>query len=276
MKPTQLAILLILVAGVFLISGCRMVQEPTPTPDPAAQAAMAEDRIELVSTIWEAEYLGESDEPLMVLPDSKMTLSLLVERYAGFNGCNWFLGVYDIVSDELRFNTPATTAFLCEDEAVSTQAATYMSALVNTTNYAMEGENLVTFTVEDQRMLTFAPAVPVSFEGTLWTAKLLNDGDNSAQASSWEVTVNAYFENGKVTGFGGCNDFTADYTMDGNMISIMNLENPGNTCDKPKGINDIEDLYFNALQSVNTYDTLVASLLLSSDDGQTQILFGTP
>ena len=49
------------------------------------------------------ESFGDEDDSLAVLPDTKLTLNMLSERYAGYNGCNWFLGVYDVNGVELTF-----------------------------------------------------------------------------------------------------------------------------------------------------------------------------
>ena len=56
-----------------------------------------------------AESFGGPDEPLPVLPDTRLTVNYLVERYAGSGGCNWYLGVYSTDGSSLRMQTPATT-----------------------------------------------------------------------------------------------------------------------------------------------------------------------
>ena len=227
MKSAKPLIVLVAITAIALLAGCSVGEEPTPTPEPAEQLALAEQRVDLIGTLWEVESFGGEDDSLAVLPDTKLTLNMLVDRYAGYNGCNWFLGVYDVDGVELSLYTPATTAFICEDEAVSAQAATYSAALVNVTRYEMEGDKLVTYTVGDQKMATFIPAVPVAIEGTEWTAKFVNDGEGMAPASSYEYTVSAVFQDGKVAGNGGCNDYEADYVVDGDLVTISNITSAG-------------------------------------------------
>lgn len=264
-----------LLAAAMMLGGCRMV-EPAPTPSPAEQVEQAEERIDLIGTTWEVESFGESENPLPTLPDAKLTLNMLVDRYAGYNGCDWFLGVYDIEGDTLRYNTPATTATACEDIALSTQAATYMSALVNITQYELEDDKLLTYTVGDQQMATFIPADPVPLEGTAWTAKFVNAEDRMLMASSYDLTVSARFENGTLTGFGGCNDYEADYVIDGNQITISNIQSAEEECSEPAGASEIEAAYFAALEATTNYTELVASLIFTGADGQDLVLFGTP
>ena len=210
-----------------------------------------------------------------MLSDTKLTLNILADRYMGYNGCNWFLGVYDINGAELRFNTPATTADICEEEAISAQSATYMSALVNITRYEMDGEKLVGFTVGDQKMATFIHSEPLPLEGTAWTAKFVNDGEDPRQIY-YEISVSALFENGKVTGSAGCNDYEADYVIDGDKITISNIQTPGAQCDEPAGVNDVESWYLAALENTAAYDELAASLVLADAEGQALVLFGSP
>jgi heat shock protein HslJ len=275
MEQTKVLILAVVLATLLVLAGCRMV-EPEPTPEPEEQLAMAEQRIGLIGTSWEVESFGGNGDTLPVLPDTKLTLNMVVERYAGYNGCNWFLGVYDVDGEGIRFNTPAMTAFICQDEAVSSQAATYSSSLVNITRYEMEGDKLVTYTVGDQKMATFFPAEPVAIEGTKWTAKFVNDGERMTPASSYEFTVSAVFENGKVKGNGGCNDYEADYVVDGDTITISNITSAGAECTDIPGANNVEAWYFAALEATTNYAALVTSLVFMDAEGNDQIFFGTP
>lgn len=268
---------LIVVAVLFslaLVAGCG--EEPTPTPSPAEQVELAAERAELIGSSWQVESFGGEDDSLAVLPDTKLTLNMLADRYAGYNGCNWFLGVYDVNGEELRFNTPAITSFICEDEDVSAQAATYSSALVNITRFEMDGDKLVTYTVGDQKMATFVPAEPAAIEGTAWTAKFVNDGEDLVAASTYEFTVSAVFQDGKVTGNGGCNDYEADYVVDGNSVTISNLVSGTEECTDVAGSSQVEQWYFASLAATQTYDALVTSMVFSDGEGNPQVFFGTP
>ncbi len=98
--PRSIWLTNVFAALLVFVAGCRTV-DATPTPSPAEAAvdavAMAEELVAaypLAATAWDLDYFGPPDEPLPMLPDSRATVTFFWDRYAGFDGCNWFLGVY--------------------------------------------------------------------------------------------------------------------------------------------------------------------------------------
>ena len=275
MKRIRYIPIVVVIATVIVLSGCSMA-EPEPTPSPAEQAELVVERVGLIGTNWEVESFGETEDNVTVLPETKLTLNMMVERDAGYDGCNWFSGVYDSVAPELKFYPPARTAFICQDSDVSAQASTYSSALINITHYEMDGDKLVTYTVGDQKMVTFVPAQPVEIEGAEWTAKFVNDGQHMTPASAYEFTVSAVFENGKVTGNGGCNDYEADYVVDGDAVTFSNIVSAGVECTDYPGSNNVEKWYFAALEETTNFYPLITSMIFTGSEGQDTVFFGTP
>ena len=168
---------LIFVAALLLAlaAGCRTA-EPEPTPNPAEAEATAETAVEefvaaypLAPTAWDLDYFSTPEEPVSMLPNTRASVTYFWERYTGFDGCNWFLGVYSATAEgELRMHTPASTLNLCGPEELFEQSALYNSSLLNVTEYLLEGEQLIANTVDDQRLLTFNSAKPVPMPGTEW------------------------------------------------------------------------------------------------------------
>ena len=118
-KQTWRSMWLIFVVAVLLAlaAGCGM-SEPEPTPGPVEAGATAVGAVEelvaaypLAATAWDLDYFGPPEQPLPILPDTRATVIYFWERYAGFDGCNWFLGVYEATAEgELRNMTPAQHA----------------------------------------------------------------------------------------------------------------------------------------------------------------------
>ncbi len=101
-----------------------------------------------------------------------------------------------------------------------------------------------------------------SFEGVPW---LLVSG---IDAPGWEhAAPSANFEGGTVTGFNGCNQFTAPYTLDGERLKIGLAASTMMACAPPGDA--VEQAYNAALEKVAKWkvedDRLV---LLSADDGE--------
>jgi hypothetical protein len=104
---------LMAVVLLALVAGCATA-EPVPTLAPAQAATAAEAAADelvaaypLAATAWELDYFGPPEQPLPMLPDTRATVVYFWERYAGFDGCNWFLGVYSATAaGELRNQMP--------------------------------------------------------------------------------------------------------------------------------------------------------------------------
>jgi heat shock protein HslJ len=287
----------LIVVLLTLATGCGPA-EPEPTPSPTEAVATAEAAVaELVaayplsSTAWELDYFGPPEQSLPMLPNSRATVLYFWDRYAGFDGCNWFLGVYEATTEgELRNQTPATTRNLCGPEELYEQSALFVSSLVNVTEYRLEGEQLIENTVDDQRLLTFNPAKPVAMPGTEWG---LGFWWRAADEQWFPVvpasaTTITFDEGGEASGSGGCNDYTVSYEGDLQIEKVMEAtdtyaELPTLTfgpiasqmvaCAEPEGIMDQEQGYFTVLSSVAYYFKLGGMLMLLDAEGAPLLLF---
>ena len=291
---------LTLVLAVLLVftAGCQML-EPEPTPSPAEAAAAVQAEVEsvvgayaLAATAWELAYFGPPEESLPALPDTRATVSYFWDRYAGYDGCNWFLGVYSATAEgELRMQTPTQTRNVCEPPEVYEQSATYMGALLNVTEYLIEGEQLVQNTVDDQRLLTQDPAVPVPMPGTEWDLAFWWNAEREqwAPVALESRTYLVLSEDGAASGSGGCNNYTVSYEGDLQIEKVMEstatyAELPALTfgpiaaqlaeCAEPEGIMEQEQGYFNALGSVAYYFKMGGMQMMLDAKGTPLLLFG--
>lgn len=84
------------------------------------------------------------------------------------------------------------------------------------------------------------------------------------------VTITAVFgSDGKITGSGGCNNYTAAYTVDGSSITI---ESPAATQMACAEIaNQQESEYFYLLEGTGTYEIRGDKLTIKDSSGQTTI-----
>ena len=170
-------------------------------------------------------------------------------------------------------NTPATTRIFCESEEVVRQEATYTTALVNVTEYRMEDDKLVAYTVDDQPLLTFIPAESVPLEGTTWELKLTWDGDRWVPVIPLS-SVTAQFEGDQISGTGGCNSYGAAIEREDNQLTIDTVEATEQACSDPNGVMDQESVYFSQLSSVVGYTVVGGTLALLNADGEAILLFG--
>ena len=279
-------------------AGCGSPQ-PEPTTAPAQAAAAASTAAQevvaaypLAATAWELDYFGPPEQRTPMVPNTRATVIYFWDRYAGFDGCNFFLGAYNATTEgELRMQTPARTYNQCAPEELEQQSLLYVSSLQNVTEYRLEGEQLIASTVDDQRLLTFNPAKPVPMPGTEWALTLWWFADDllwMPVVPSSKTTI-TFGEGGQASGSGGCNNYTVSYEGDLQIEKVMEAtdtyaELPTLTfgpvtaqfvaCAEPEGIMDQEQAYFTALGSVAYYFKLGGMLMMLDAEGTPLVVLG--
>jgi heat shock protein HslJ len=289
-----------LVVVLTLVASCGAPEEePAPTPNPTQAVATAEAVVQevvaaypIAATAWTVDYFGPPEEPYPMLPDTRATVTYFWDRYAGYDGCNWFLGVYSANAEgEMRNNTPSRTINICQPPELYDQAGLFVSSLLNVTEYALEGENLIENTVDDQRLLTLKPAPVVPMPSTVWELKFWwsEDREQWAPIVPASMTTITFDAEGQATGFGGCNDFTVTYEGDLQIEKVMEATDTyaelptltfGSitaqpvTCEEPEGIMEQEQGFYAALGSVAYYFKLGGMLLMVDAEGTPVMLLG--
>jgi heat shock protein HslJ len=86
----------------------------------------------------------------------------------------------------------------------------------------------------DGRLLAGCCRIPATpLEGPTW--RLTSTGDPASGASDARAPpVTARFEGGRVSGFSGCNRFTASYTRDGETLTVGSLAGTLMACPEPR------------------------------------------
>lgn len=270
-RPVFLAALTII---ALMLSGCRPVQAPTPTPPAEEQETQIASELPLVGTSWQVESFGRPEQDLTPIMGTRLTLNFGITRYAGDGGCNWFLGVYGADETSLRLRTPATTSARCDPPGVMQQEATYLSVLWNILAYRKDGERLLGYGVNDQLMLTFMPSQPVEFETTAWILRFQHNNRRMVPANP-QAQITAQFDAGQVNGSAGCSTYTAAYTLDNDQFVLSDLVTTQETCTEPAGVAQQEELFLTNMQSATRLIQTGGLLQLLSADGETLLAFGT-
>ena len=275
-------LLVIMSVCAFLLVGCLEIRPRDPEDQATATAEMIEEKVEdieaglsLAGTAWELDYFFEPDERLPVLPGTRLTTYFLVDRYGGFSGCNWYLGIYEADETELRMYTAAETPGICTPPAVMEQEATFKSAMVNVIEYELQDEQLIGYTTDKQRMLTYRPADAVSFEGTTWSLKFQWNGDRYVPSlPGSEVT--ALFEGDQLSGSAGCNDYSTTFERNEvtQSLSVGAIEATEQNCTVPEDVMSQESLYLENLSTVARYGQVGGMLILVDPEEVSVLIFG--
>jgi heat shock protein HslJ len=104
---------------------------------------------------------------------------------------------------------------------------------------------------------------PATLSSTTWKLGWFDDTNGVWSKVAEGSTITATFLNeGKVTGSGGCNGYSADFQL-GNesRIWFRRPEVPDHQCQAPTGVMSQESYYFTDLQSSETYSITNGQLL---------------
>lgn len=268
---------LLAVLLALLAAGCVARNDPEAQVTATTEmVAAVEAQRELAGTAWDVAYFFEPDEQVGLVPGTRLTTNFLADRYAGSSGCNWYLGVFSVDAGTLLLYPPAQTQVICADEAVNQQEALFTSTMANTIAYAFEGDQLVTYTSDNQRLITYNPAEPVPFEGTQWSVKFLAEEDEAISvAPGTEVT--ARFDAGRLTGSGGCNEYEAAYSADASGAMTISEIVPGSSvCSEPADVMEQETFFLQTLPTVVAYEQIGGMLLLFDEAGGPAVILGAP
>ena len=283
--------LLCLVFGV-VAAGCGSAATPTPTPNAVEVKATAEavtqaieDAYPLAPTAWDAVLFGQPATGVPPLPGTRASVIFFWDRYLGFDGCSWFMGVYSATMDgELHIETPLSTPHQCASDDLLEQSSLFTAYLLSATNYTREGDQIMISTVGDQQVLTLGPQPPLPMLGTEWELKF----GWVAEAARWHPvlldsqTTITFGKDGEASGLGGCNDYTVSYTGDLQIEKVIEATDSYAelptltfgpvaasmaTCDEPENIMDQEQSFFVALDSTAYYLKLGGMLILLDAEG---------
>jgi heat shock protein HslJ len=157
---------------------------------------------------------------------------------------------------------------LCAGEAIMQQEERYQAALIAAEAFTIENDTLIIHTTEGD--LSFTPAVPLPLEGVKWQSQgIVRDG---ALVSTWvDAEITATFADGRVTGAAGCNDYFANYEVDGQSLSIGDVGSTKMACDEERNQREAE--FLAALVDVTGYETDLTTLTLTDAEGQPLLIF---
>jgi heat shock protein HslJ len=188
-------------------------------------------------------------------------------RYRGFTGCNYFYGEYENIagSTALSFPSIAYTLQGCGGD-VGTMEDAVLDAIPLVVGHEIAEGDLTMLDENGAVLLAFCP-VPPSIEGTEWIVRLVDHG-NGLSSASGDLTL-SFGTDGRASGFGGCNSFTAFYHVLGDAIFIWGLQAGQDDCadEEEEG----EQLFFDALQEVSFFSACAAELWLRDEDGHPQV-----
>jgi heat shock protein HslJ len=117
---------------------------------------------------------------------------------------------------------------------------------------------------------TAIPAAPLSLTGTTWNLAWYDDtkGVWTKVVEGSSVTA-TFFNEGRVTGSGGCNGYSADFQLgDPQRIWFRRPEVPDHLCQTPNGVMSQESAFFTDLQWAESYSISDGQLVIFNKENK--------
>ncbi len=234
----------------------------------------ADAATDLEANKWQLiQYLDESGDTETLLDSSLIDLQLSDGKFSGSAGCNSYSGSYLTEGEKLTFTHPiATTMMLCP-EPVMEQERTYLQLLNQVDSYHIDDETLVLLNQKQEPVLKYAIQRPAELENTQWQAAAINNGRGGVVSSATTGLANAQFLDGKLTGNGGCNQYSAGYTVEDNIITIGPVMTTRKHCPEPENIMQQEQEYLQAITGTRIFTLDTSKLELRGEEGALQVRF---
>jgi heat shock protein HslJ len=240
--------------------------------EPESSQPMAVDLIEGLT--WQLQRQAVEGE-LAALPDD-LGVTLLMEggQAGGTGGCNRYFAGYTRDGDALSFGAIGSTEMYCE--GASDVEALYFANLATVASGFSTGGVLLMADAAGDVILEFTPAdvapLPVDgIEGVAWQLSEYLVGGDAVASVPAGVIVTLLLEDGIAGGSGGCNAYSADYTLDGSSLTFGPVSSTLMLCEGPGG--EVETAYFAALPLVTGWFADGSGLTLTTADGQALLRF---
>jgi heat shock protein HslJ len=209
------------------------------------------------------------------IPGTLVTLELSEGFVSGSDSCNEFSGSMPLANDgalNINFAGYARTDQGCGSPEILAQAELVIAVLEEATSYTLDGDRL---TISDAagNQLVFGPQPEVLLIGKTWNVPMLYtdlpdggiQGDALIEGTELTLTFN---EDGTLEGSAGCNAYEAEYTIEGESITVNVLLITAMHCPDPPGIMEQEMTFLDTLQALTTWEIGMNGLTLTTDDGR--------
>jgi heat shock protein HslJ len=223
----------------------------------------------LVGTSWSLTSYNNGKQALVsVLNGTVISANFSQDgNLSGSAGCNNYTATYELNGDQMSIGPAAATRKFCGETGVMEQEAAYLAALDKVASYQIEGEILTLFDASGTRYLIYTASKPVDLSSNDWNLIGYNNGKEAFVSVILDTAITASFgTDGKLSGQSGCNTYKADYTVDGEKISIGPAMTTRMFC-AGEGVMEQEMAYLQALERAATYKIEGETLTLFDAEG---------
>jgi heat shock protein HslJ len=213
----------------------------------------------LEGPVWRLRRLGQEQ----VDAGRGVTARFENGRVAGVSGCNQYTGRYERRGESLVLGPLAGTMMACPDPVMALEGA-FRGAFSGTVAYKTEGERLVV-TGAGGVTLLFEIEPPDTLEDGPWEVTGYDNGKQAVASPLLGTSLTMAFRQGRLSGSGGCNSYSASYTAHGERLTVGPAAATRKAC--PTDVMDQEERFLAALARVRTWRAQGGTLELRTETG---------
>ena len=235
--------------------------------DSAATASGAVAGTTLNGTSWVLSNYVDANASVTAVAVAALDFDADGSTLSGSTGCNSFGGKFKQDGSKLVITLGPTTLKACTDDAANKQEQAILEQLPLVASFT-GGQQLTLQDKSGSTVLVYKPGT-AGLEGTSWTGTGVNTG-SAVESNALTETITATFgPSGALSGFAGCNDYTATYKTSGSDgLTITAVATTRKACDESKSA--LEAQYTAALEKVATYSISGTTLTLRDSGGAIQ------
>jgi len=283
-KKVMLVLGYLLVALALVLAACGS-PTPEPTPEPPAAEPVEEEPPEIMQPIamwnsvseagtWVLMGYGDALNPTVVEPGTYVTIDFSAsdDAVSGSGGCNNYNTTYTADDQgNLTIKGPmASTMMACETGAE--QEGLFLGALEKVTGYALAEDGHLLLTYDSgavyEEQLNFVRGTPLV--STQWVLTGYGDPNNLTASQAGVMTTAVFASDGTLSGSGGCNQYSAGYTLQEGQIGISLPTSTLMACEVGM---EQEQAYLAVLENAGSYRLGLGALDLITADGTSMLRF---
>jgi heat shock protein HslJ len=196
-------------------------------------------------------------------PTTIATLELADGWISGSTGCNLFRAAYTVDSGSIAIGDLALTGLACDHARVD-QEEVFIQALRASARFEVSPEDLELLDLVGDTQMVFRSADELPLQGVTWSAVWFGEGTSPLDGTQISLVFRS---DGTLAGIAGCNEYLAQYRVDGNQLEMGTISGTEQACTEPPGVMTQETDYLAVVGDSQTFVTTLTGLeLLDSDD----------
>lgn len=240
----------ILLASVFTSCGStKSVKEVISTPENiSGNWSLVSLNNEDVNTLFEEQ------KPSILIDQAAGTIS-------GMSGCNSFSGQFTFNNKHFSASNLVSTLMLCNEKNAEPQ---FIEAISDESLVYIDNNQLV-FSKNGKAVAKFKKGIDNALLSGTWTLESIDGQNANTLFPDALPTIKFLTKEHKVAGMGGCNNYNANYDLDGFLLNVGPIMTTRMACPNSSS----EAKYINALKDSSVISLEGNTLTLSKDGKET-------